>query len=165
MSKIITLVGSRQTPRETLIMMKEFIIFGNKKGYIFRSGGADGADHMVTLYALNAEIYLPWYRFNGVDNGIVVTMTKKHYEMVGKIHPAPERLSQGAYKLHGRNLNQILGRNIEEPLYSDFVVCWTPDAQPVGGTRTAIVMAQMYDIPVINLGNEEGIKKLNELMR
>ena len=165
MSKIITLIGSRKTPQDILEIMRQFVEYGNKKGYIFRSGGADGADHIVTLYALNSEIYIPWYRFNGVDNGIIVVMTKTHYDIVNKIHPAPERLSQGAYKLHGRNLNQVIGRNIEEPLFSDLVVCWTPNAAETGGTRTALKIAQMYNIPIINLGNEKGIKKLNELMR
>ena len=71
--------------------------------------------------------------------------------MVDSIHPNPVALSRGARALHARNMYQILGRDLETAV--DFVICWTPNSAPVGGTRTAIVLAHQHNIPVFNLGN------------
>ena len=162
---IITLIGSRSTPKNILILMKEFVEFGNRKGYLFRSGGADGADSVVTYVAALAEIYLPWSGFNGVQIGIVPTFTEFHKQIINNIHPAPHMLTNGALKLHMRNIHQVLGKNIMKPTPSDLVICWTKNGEIKGGTATAIRIAMNYNIPIINLGREEGIAKLLELMK
>jgi hypothetical protein len=71
------------------------------------------------------------------------------------VHPAWDILSQGAQKLHARNVHQILGPDLSRPTPVEFVLCWTPDAQVVGGTATAIRLAQDRNIPVYNLADED----------
>lgn len=161
---IITLIGSRSTPKDILLIMKEFVQYGNRKGYLFRSGGADGADSVVTYVAALAEIYLPWRGFNGVIDGIVPNFTEYHKRLVGKVHPAYHNLSQGALKLHMRNLHQVLGKDIANPTPSDVVVCWTENGEIIGGTATAIRIAMEWNVPVINLGTAQGIEDLKKLM-
>lgn len=160
---IITLIGSRQTPSEALKIMKDFVEFGNQQGYLFRSGGANGADDVVTKYAAKSEIYVPWLGFNGVYGGIKPFFSSKHRTLVEEIHPAFDKLSSAALKLHMRNINQVLGPDIDQPLLSDLVVCWTENGEEKGGTATAIKLAKRYNIPIINLGREEDVKKLQEL--
>lgn len=160
---IITLVGSRQTPSEALKIMIDFVEFGNQQGYLFRSGGANGADNIVTKYAAKSEIYVPWLGFNGVENGIKPFFSSKHRALVEEIHPAFDRLSPAVLKLHMRNINQIVGRDFDNPLLSDLVICWTENGEEKGGTATAIKLAKRYNVPIINLGREDDVKKLQEL--
>jgi len=117
-------------------------------------------------YAPNdLEVYLPWRNFlkNRIvdktsllnwDFGFLSDFSndieEKANEIVNEIHPAPHMLTQGARKLHMRNCYQVLGRDLSTP--SSFVVCWTKDGKDIGGTRTAIVLARKYNIPVCNLG-------------
>lgn len=64
-------------------------------------------------------------------------------------HPAWNRCSDYAKKLHARNGFQVLGRDLNSP--SDFIVCWTKDGKASGGTGQAIRIATAYQIPVFNL--------------
>jgi hypothetical protein len=109
----------------------------------------------------NAEIYLPWIDFNDRidDNALAlddldpkkVALAER---MASEIHPAWALVRQGARKLHTRNIFQVLGHDLKTP--SKFVICWAkPEGSAVaGGTRTAVVLARDYGIPVINLYNE-----------
>lgn len=64
-------------------------------------------------------------------------------------HPAWERCSQGAQKLHTRNVPQVLGQTLSSPVR--FVLCWTKDGGPTGGTGQAIRIANALPVPVLNL--------------
>jgi hypothetical protein len=55
----------------------------------------------------------------------------------------------GAPRLFARNAFQVLGLNLSTP--SSRVYCWTPGGAVVGGTAIAIRLAQIHNIPVINL--------------
>ena len=81
---IYTLIGSRETPEDVLNIMRQFAYKAASKGYIGRSGGADGADtcleNGVIGYVTNEclplskinnlmEVYLPWKDFNGRNSG------------------------------------------------------------------------------------------------
>lgn len=66
-------------------------------------------------------------------------------------HPAWERCSPGAQKLHTRNVPQVLGQTLSSPVR--FVLCWTKDGGPTGGTGQAIRIANALNIPVLNLQN------------
>jgi hypothetical protein len=46
---------------------------------------------------------------------------------------------------------QILGENLDTPV--KFVICWTRNAQTIGGTATAIRLAKQRGIKVYNLAN------------
>jgi len=107
-------------------------------GWVLRSGGAIGADSAFERGAGRAKEI-----FYAAD------ATPASVEIASTVHPAWHRCSDYARKLHGRNVMQVLGRDLKLP--SKFVVCWTRDGLPVGGTATAIRLARKFDIPVFNL--------------
>lgn len=168
-------IGSRETPPDVLTTMK---VLGRKlaeRGYTLRTGGAPGADTAFHDGCMQVggpvELYIPWDGFE-----------KKHYarngafvlpdpiptwilEIAQHYHPAWYRLKQGGRKLMCRNTYQILGPEPEtNPVFSDFVVCWTQDGDIVGGTGQAMRLAQDLEIPVVNLYNENAIAQLRELI-
>ena len=63
--------------------------------------------------------------------------------------------------MHSRNCHQILGYDLQSPV--DAVVCWTPNGNVVGGTRTALLLAQDAGIPIFNLGRPDQDKVLEEI--
>jgi hypothetical protein len=154
--KVYAGIGSRKTPKKILEQMRNISSFLAKEGYILRSGGADGADSAFEdgcdLVLGQKEIYLPWNGFNG-NSSSRYHISEAALEMASEIHPAWDSLSQGAKKLHARNCYQILGGDLNCPC--NFVVCWTDGGIALGGTRTAIILAQKHNIPVINLAIEE----------
>ena len=151
-------IGSRQTPATILEPMENIAYLLAKRGYVLRSGGADGADSAFERGCDKAggpkDIYIPWKNFNnrgwGADAGIVPDLEAAR-EIVMHTHPAPHRLTQGAMKLHSRNPYQILGEGLANP--SAFVIAYTEGGKLKGGTATAIRLAQEYGIPVYNLSD------------
>lgn len=142
-------IGSRETPNDILDMMAKIAIYLQKEGYCLRSGGAMGADSAFERGAgHDKKIYLPWRGYND-KHGIVSTYNEKVVDIIRSVHPAFNRLSQGALKLHCRNVYQVLGENLNDP--SKFVVCWTADGKLKGGTATAMRIAMNNDIPIFNL--------------
>ena len=132
------------------------------RGWILRSGGADGADRAFergVANRKNKEIFLPWRNYNNrpdapYDTHLVV---HKALEIAATIHPVWKDLSESVKQLHARNIHQVLGKNLDTP--SKFLVCWTKGGKPVGGTRTAIIVAQENNIPVFNINTLELKKK------
>lgn len=48
-----------------------------------------------------------------------------------------------------------MGLDLVEPEgFSKFVLCWTPAGAVIGGTATALQLADMLDIPVVNMFHE-----------
>ena len=161
--KYYTGIGSRETPQDVQTLMTSIASALEVKGYILRSGGANGADLAFENGVTNGnkEIYLPWKGFNGSDS------TKHHVGdlamlTASKIHPNWGKCSNGAKKLHARNIYQVIGSKMDKP--SHFIICWTKDAQIVGGTATAIKYALQQDIQVFNLADPEARKRLEGLV-
>lgn len=174
--KIYAGVGSRETPEPVLKLMFKIAALLAKRGYTLRSGAADGADTAFELGCNSVdgkkEIWLPWKGFNKhEDTGLYPNPGHFAKAEVALSHWA--KLTQGMKRLHARNVGQVLGAHLEEPV--DFVLCWTPDGattreqctSKTGGTGTAIKLASDNNIPVINLYNytdttvlEADIKKL-----
>lgn len=155
-------VGSRETPRDVLLEMRNLAFALAQAGFTLRSGGADGADSAfeegAKQYAhAKVEIFLPWKGFNENDSRLY-GVENRALEMAASIHPAWHRLADGARKLHSRNCYQVLGRGLDKP--SHFLVCWTSDgcesahsrSSATGGTATAIIVAERHGVPVFNLG-------------
>lgn len=154
-------IGSRKTPEAILKKMTNIARFLDRKHYTLRSGGADGAD---TAFEKGVKFIYPelWY----ADDS-----TKEAEEIAARYHPAWHKLKRYHQKLHGRNVFQVLGEDLESP--SEFVICWTPDGCEchedrtfkTGGTGTAISIASEYGIPVYNLANKSSRIELTELLR
>lgn len=169
---IYTGIGSRKTTQDNLNDAYTFAIAMASVGNVLRSGKAGGMDsafqrgvqdYCNTSDVINtyedafplAEIYVPWQGFGAEgchplwDN--VQGSNQEAVRIAESMHPAWHRCSQGARKLHTRNVCQILGATLDKP--SDFVVFAAPEyrGQVQGGTATAVRLAREYNIPCFNL--------------
>lgn len=150
--KYYTGVGSRKTPKEILELMNKIAAKAALCGYILRSGGADGADKAFEQGCDSVKgsknIY---YAKDATDAAMFIA---------AKYHPAWNRCSLFAKKLHGRNSFQVLGDTLDTPAHN--LICWTPDgctthigrSIATGGTGTAISIAFHHNVPIYNLYHE-----------
>lgn len=157
-------VGSRQTPQELRKVFADLAFYLGKRGWILRSGGAQGADSFFEEGAQDRrrvggpspDIFLPWKGFNGNSSPLYET-DPRAFDIAKRLLGHWDTMSQAAKKLHARNVHQVLGRDLETP--SSFLMCWTPGGRIQGGTATAIKLAVKHGIPVFNFGlfEEHGI--------
>lgn len=160
-------VGSRETPGNTIIKMQRIATYLSKEyDAILRSGGAVGADSAFETGCDKVRGKKEIFYAKEYQNKI--KPSKEAWEeaerIASKIHPAWERCSEYAKKLHSRNCFQILGADLNSPV--EFVVCYAKEdsnGNPQGGTRTAIMLARECNISVYNLfvpGRTEDLRKL-----
>ena len=168
-------IGSRETPdgvRRDMTLMASLLA---KSGWVLRSGGAEGADLSFQAGVPKAslsmlQVFLPWPGYNDLSGGHTIVLDRVRQQdamnLVSKYHPAWDRCGQGARKLHARSAAIIRGADLRHPV--DAVVCWTPNAVPVGGTATGIRMAESVGIPVFNLARfkmDEVLETLGKIRR
>lgn len=180
-------IGSRETPEAILALMRRTAAVLYRRGWTLRSGGADGADHafyagVAQVPDYNPEqvkIYLGWNGMKG-HGGIRLyedpsrgfynsTLYSTHEEaqlIAQGLHGAWEKLGNGGRLLHTRNVFQILGDDLDSPVR--MVICY---AKPVGtsgavkgGTNTAVKLALLKGIDVINLATEGGLARSNAFL-
>ena len=160
-------IGSRETPPAIQQTMRTVAAELGARGWLLRSGHAEGADMAFELGAkdLPKEIYLPWQGFNGGRAGIdgaidpaSLSSYKRAVAYAQHFHPAWEKCSQGARALHTRNVYQILGQDLNTPVKC--VICWTKDGKSSGGTGQALRLAEYLEIPVFNLHDPTQLDKL-----
>lgn len=172
--RFYTGIGSRRTPKDICEKMTKVASSLAKAKWILRSGGAEGADSAfevgVNLSVTNIEdvvykkaelkqIFLPWPNFNN-KYSFYSSVCSNALQLAKKYHPAWNKLSQGAQKLHARNVYQVLGPDLNT--LSKFVICWHDGT---GGTTQACRIAQDYDIPIINMINEDWKSQLSEILQ
>lgn len=171
MTIFYTGIGSRETPQEVMEEMSLLASCFALRGWTLRSGGADGAD-LAFEYGCGdgaKEIFLPWKGFNNNASDLY-EIPDAAYEIAAKYHPAWLKLKTPTRRLMARNVQQVLGKNLDSP--SSFVVCYTKDGceshkdrtQSTGGTGQAISIASKHKIPVINLNHEDAIDRLHNLL-
>ena len=164
--KIYTGIGSRSTPEPILNAMTQIAQALNPRGWVLRSGHADGADKAFEEGAKFKEIYLPWAGFNRSAPGqlthTVVEWSPELERVASSFHPNWPACSSGARKLHMRNVCQILGADLKTP--TDLVICWTPQGSGSGGTGQAIRIAHGHSIPVFDLALREHQESLLEFL-
>lgn len=183
--KFYTGVGSRETPEHVLRMMERL---GKKlatDGWTLRSGGAKGADAAFELgwfdwYAnqtpwpsqAQAEIYIPWEGYNGHDRygcfGANINpeldnrqLYREALVIAEQTHPNWAACKRGARAMHARNVYQVLGQDLKTP--SKMLVAWTKltkAGQPMGGTATAIRLAESYGVTCFNLNKEVDYERI-----
>lgn len=178
--KTYTGIGSRETPAETLLVMRDIATRLGALGWVLRSGAADGADRKFEEGAWDArfqwdgpapEVYLPWPSFQQgnramlVDRYYVSEPQPEAFEIARRFHPAWDQLSRGAMALHARNVHQILGPDVSDPILSRFVICWTKDAKGGGGTGQALRIAKHFEVPVFDLAEPAALERVLGLLR
>lgn len=160
-------IGSQKTPKLVQEVMRLFALTMNSR---MRSGGANGADTAFELGARNKEIYLPWRGFNGHTTGIwqyTPEQTLFAREMAQEVYPVV--IKPNHINLFSRNVHQIVGLAtcMDDAKPSKFVMCWTPDGcinkqtykwGVTGGTGIAILVAEVFDVPVYNLARPEHMR-------
>ena len=156
-------VGSRETPQDVLKTMWKIGNYLATKGHILRSGGAKGADTAFESGCDSAfgskEIF---YANNNKGTLMLAEAIPIAEQIASSVHPAWDRCNEYARKLHTRNVAQVMGADLKHPV--DFLVCWTKNGKKIGGTSTAISIAEMNNIPVFNLYFESDLQKLRELV-
>ena len=157
-------IGSRETPKEILDQMQQFAYQAANRGWVLRSGGANGADTAFEDGCDHAkgkkEIFLPWKEFNQNDSPLYV-VDDRALDLAKEIHPAYNSLSRTAKLLIGRNMHQVLGRTLNQPVAC--VVCWTKDGCEswtsygcnTGGTGSAISLASHQGAQIFNLQRKD----------
>ena len=169
--KYYTGIGSRETPTDILNLMTEIARKLGALGWTLRSGGAEGADTAFERGFGAKQVFLPWSGFadRQLGRGMHVLgafhphLQKQAYDEASAVHPAWDKCSAGAKKLHARNVFQVFGPELN--LNSKFVICWTPGGKTTGGTATAIRLAEKAKIPVFNLANPEHRARLEKFVQ
>ena len=170
MQKYYTGVGSREIPEDVFNIFRMVGRTLARKGFILRSGSADGSDRAFELGASDVdpnltEIYLPnsdfksYRRIVGVNylplvegeienaEKIYSTPTNKHKD---GIMPWFNKIQRYNQEFHARNVLQVTGRNGVD---SSFCIYYAPavNGNVVGGTRSAVELCRSKGIPTYNL--------------
>jgi hypothetical protein len=164
MTKVYTGIGARNTPSPVLNKIIYIAKDLAQQGWILRSGGSDGADTAFedgcNLSKGEKQIYLPWKGFNSNSSNLYLDLKDDEFgiqtqawDIAASVHPAWNKLKHGVRLLHTRNVFQILGWDLKSP--TGMVVAWTSHGKEIGGTRTGLVLAKQYNIPIINLAVDE----------
>lgn len=177
MQKLYTGVGSRETPEEYLKIMTELAYYLDRTGWTLRSGGSWGADEAFQKGVSKdfSNIFLPkpnWRKEDGIIGRCIddTELIREAMYIISKyyIHEDWDRIlnSRGdsalmTVKLHTRNVFQVLGENLRNP--SKFFVCYTHDgaitidetSRDTGGTRTALRLACVFNVPIFNLARPD----------
>ena len=150
-------IGARKTPAHILDQMTILARRMDEAGWHLSSGGADGADRSFAAGASTGQrtVWLPWSGYNGLSGPDCRVPTSQQLQQCLAIaerhHPAWHKCGQGVRKLHARNVNILLGPDLNRPVNA--VVCWTERGQAAGGTGMGLRIAAEHDIPVFNLAS------------
>jgi hypothetical protein len=146
-------IGARSIGPEVERFFKGLGKFYAQQGYILRSGGARGSDQSFEygcdLAGGSKEIYLPYKGFNG-NSSELYHVSQEAMSIAREVCPHWDYLSEVSRRLLGRNVYQILGPDLCDPV--KFVACYTEDGEKKGGTRVGIMLAEKYGLPVFNYG-------------
>lgn len=165
-------IGSRSTPQEIQEFQTRIATRLEEDGWLLSSGAAEGSDEAFekgVSCISNNRIIIPRNGFNKrhandgyVNFGNATQLMKNQCDaLVSTIHPVWGNLPRWMKNLHSRNVMQILGPELDSPV--KFVLYWAPvdrHCVPVGGTRTAVVLANMLGIPTFNMLHKDVIERL-----
>jgi len=170
-------IGARKTPRSILKLFPSIGAMCAAKGHVLQTGGCNGPDKEIEtghafLAPSNVEVFIPWEGYNkrsgrelSVQTGTClesILIAKKYY-----IHPNRDKtwdnLKYSHKQLMARNGYQVLGKDLNTPV--DFVICYTPKGEIIGGTGQALRIAKDYGIKVINLGNPNHLTWIIDLLK
>ncbi len=164
MIKYYTGIGSRQVPKAIYNKIMSIAGILSVKGWSLRSGGAKGCDTAFEIGSIlvskinNDEVYKRHDATPQSKELLKLVIDSLNKEQQTNI--IYENISSYVQNLLARSMLQVLGRNLDNP--SEFVICYTPNGEKVGGTRYAIQLAEMKNIPIINIGSSTYINKTAE---
>lgn len=170
---IFTVVGSRNIPHEMGVILTKVTSMLSFLGGKLRTGDARGADTYARIALSKGTI-----SDKGIFKEDIEAYTARQgqdsdcLKLAGSFHPFWKTITSDFIKqLHARNVKQIIGMNFDNPIPSDIMICYTPngiktheervkDFKRTGGTGTAISVAEHFNVPILNIGNEEDYQKV-----
>jgi hypothetical protein len=178
--KIYAGIGSREIDSNTEDLLFRIGAALAKEGWTLYSGGASGSDFSFEKGCDKEKglktIFLPWknfgYKWNRQNcDSDIIGPTEKALELARNLAKEyPEEYSgllksesQGKewnWLFIARNMHQILGRKLLVPVNS--VICYTKDAQDLGGTRWALRLARKYNVNIYNVGDTKTKEKFEK---
>lgn len=189
----IALIGSRELHKrnctDDIEALHKVCFKLAKLGIIFRSGlCATGLDAIAQIefsramelgYATSDQFEVFVYQRKNIDDSALPNaelaqlrnpnLIPKLIEIASSVHGNWAACSPYAVGQHTRNVHQIHGYNLDQPVQAVVTWCVTDKkGKPMGGTATAINLASQANIPVINLydlGYENFIKAIHELLK
>lgn len=169
-------VGARKLDPKKIQLVNRLGKRLDELGLTLRSGGAKGTDsEFERPVRRSKEIFRPADYTGRLPFGHKIVkgeMRERAIEIVAPTHPAWNKLPDYVKELHIRNVFQVIGEQLNHP--SLFLLCWTEDgadginkltSTDTGGTGTAIRIANIYGVPVINLNRENSITELDKILR
>jgi hypothetical protein len=162
-----------------MTLMRRLANHLREQGWVLRSGGAEGADEAFEQGVMDdpeytendLEIYLPWPGFCGHQPSvcnIVAPRLQNWSQAVARaslIHPIWNELKRSHQLLHGRNIYQVYGLDLESPAaYIVYYARERADGEVDGGTRTAVMAARQAGVRELNLYRPAVLTKLTELL-
>jgi len=164
----VALVVGTRDPGESMVQACQRVVTSLvNQGVTIVSGGADGIDTIAVSTAVaqggKARVILPWprrYTLEGQGTcDISVQVLEGQYaaekrKVVMDVHPAPRRLSEGAVKLHMRNVEMVdIIRREGGVVYA--IPSWW-NGEYTGGTAMAIRLCELYRVPCMVYHPEKG---------
>lgn len=152
--KLYAGIGPRNTPQSVLAVMKLIAENLEVDGFTLRSGDAAGADRAFQSGTRKKEIFLAGHKWDAPKDAVVPEFSQEQYDFVAH-HYGNYFHNHTPYvqKLFMRNLNILLGANLDTPV--NFVLYWHSLRVPDGGTGHAIRMAKALEVPAFNLAFED----------
>lgn len=166
----VAMIGTRSldaVPKEVVRAFQHIAQAIGRSNGVVRTGAAKGADQIAAEACLKADGYvrlvLPWASYEETWRQQIhraypdrvfetVYQPDRHPEWAESVrmhHPAPERLTRGAFALHARNYGIIIGRRT--PAVAVIAVPKSLEPGQEGGTGQGIRIAHAHRIPVVNL--------------
>lgn len=132
--------------------------------FVLRSGGTGRGEMALERGATRVlghrEVYLPWGGFNRHASPLH-RIPEDAFRLCADVEPNWQYLGRGSRKLMARACMEMLGKKLSRP--SLFLICWTPFGAGEGDCRTAILLARMRGIPVLDLGRFDALP-LDDMM-
>lgn len=161
-------IGSRETPENILNLITKLAKYIDKtEKFTLRTGGARGADTAFEkgVSSNRINVYYPNIKhlYKNRDKAIIAAK-QVWYSPYGITW---DKLKPFTQELMIRNSYQIFGETFNRKAISKFVICYTKslNKDELGGTGQAIRLAEKFNIPVFNLGNDSlNLKDLKEFI-
>lgn len=156
-------IGSRSTPQYILYKMRRTAKWLRKRGFVLRSGGAKGADSAFAEGAKTAaEIFFPdcktLTKRCKVGQKCTCNIPENAFIIAQQFHPAWTKLNEYVQRLHARNVQILLGKNLDSRVA--FVILWSEYEKQRGGTAMSWRIADFFDIPVVSLKDPKAAQKI-----
>lgn len=164
----IACVGSRQTPVDVLVWLKDKGEAIVRAGHHIVSGNAPGADQAWAaggnkIDPAQVTLCLPWSGFEAASVNarnmtrvLASPMTageRHYYNLAASLHPAWENMPPGAQRLHARNVMIVESARVVFGYVG-----------PGGGTAMAFRIARHLQVPCHDVSDPKVRVKFDELL-